>query len=208
MTTTKHSTNIVQSPDQKFTEDFEDMKEGISRFVRTREEGLITPEGSMGVKYDGQVNICSGKNAHFKLSPNGTSENISMQYLVKTNAMKLNAEDYIFNRHKLNSKIYEMTDYKKVLVPEDYAPETESIAGAITMLGTVLVKAWDHNLNRYVMIRRLVNMPLFSPTINSTDVHPGLKITPSTSRIVEMQSAFKESGSTIKDFINDKVNTK
>ena len=76
------------------------------------------------------------------------------------------------------------------------------------MLGTVLVKAWDHNLNRYVMIRRLVNMPLFSPTINSTDVHPGLKITPSTSKIVEMQSAFKESGSTIKDFINNKVNTK
>ena len=71
------------------------------------------------------------------------------------------------------------------------------------MLGTVLVRAWEPNLKRYVMIRRLINIPLFSPSLGSTDVAPGLNITPNTEQIQSMIDTFNTSGiSSMSDYIN------
>jgi hypothetical protein len=37
------------------------------------------------------------------------------------------------------------------------------------MTGTVLVKAWEPSLNKYVLIRRPMRMPVFSTTLDIPD---------------------------------------
>ena len=62
------------------------------------------------------------------------------------------------------------------------------------MLGTVLVRAWEPKLQRYVLVRRLINMPVFSPNIGSPEVHPGLKITPDSEFIRKFRKMLNETG--------------
>ena len=191
------SIEITQDKPEEFESNFPDTKEKIERPSRGSEKQLNSGNGSIAVRDDGQVNLAAGLYSQTKLTPSGTIENISFQQINKTNRFKVEADDVIINNHKLNNKIYEMADYKRVLQQEyDTNP---CIAGGITMLGTVLVKAWDLNLKRYVLIRRLINMPLFSPSLGAVDVHPGIKITPNTSRIKSMQEAFNTSGITSMD---------
>lgn len=198
---TTQSVELMQDKPVQFQSDLSDIIDDAERAVRNREKSLVTNNGSVTVKHDGQVNLAGGNYSQVKLTPNGTIENISFQSVNKTNRFKVDTDDFILNNHKLNNKIYELADYKVVL--EQEYPTTPKIAGGITMLGTVLVRAWEPNLKRYVMIRRLINIPLFSPSLGSTNVAPGLNITPNTEQIQSMIDTFNTSGiSSMSDYIN------
>jgi hypothetical protein len=73
----------------------------------------------------------------------------------------------------LNPKIWEITDFRKLTLPNN----TEALVGNFCVTGSVLVKAWEVNLKRYVMIRRPARMPLFSPLLNLPKIMPELGIT-------------------------------
>ena len=160
---------------------------------RNQDKTLKTKNGSVAVKENGEVAISSGKSSHFKILPSGNVYSESYQEEIKTNIYRLEADDIIINNHKLNNKLYELADFKNVLNGYDTTPR---IAGGLTMLGTVLVKTWEPNLKRYVLMRRQVNIPMFSPSIGGTEVEPGLKITPSTSTIKEMVDKINMTGIT------------
>ena len=185
---------LTQDKPEEFSSDLEDIKDEAERTKRSLEKSLVSGSGSVAVRQDGQINLSAGNYSQIKANPNGTVETIGLQSINKANRYKIDTDDFILNNHKLNNKIYELADYKVVL--EQEYPTTPKIAGGITMLGTVLTRAWDINLKRYVMIRRLVNIPLFSPSLGSTDVLPGLKITPNTEQIKEMKEAFNTAGIT------------
>ena len=93
-----------------------------------------------------------------------------------TNRRAVDTDDLVINKHKLNPFVYEATDLRQVLHDEQTA------VGGFSVLGTVMVKAWDQDLKRYVMIRRLVRTPLFSPLLNLPEIPAGLKISDPTNK--------------------------
>lgn len=180
----KLTVEIGQDSAKNFQAEFTDLVDDVKRPARGFEQSLSNKKGFVTVKKDGQVNIGSDKYAQVKTNPNGSVQDISYQREITTNRFRVEADDIIINNHKFNNKLYELSDFKRVLdTPRN---NNECIAGGLTMLGTVLTKAWDSNLKRYVLIRRLINIPMFSPSLGNTDVHPGLKIKPNTSLINDM----------------------
>ena len=94
---------------------------------------------------------------------------LSNEAVFNTNNEDIRANNIFINRHKLNNKLYDYTDLKKGLhssIDKDEVNQKSGIIGRFCLFGTVLTKAWDQNLKRYVMIRRLTNMPMFSPELD------------------------------------------
>ena len=99
--------------------------------------------------------------------PSGTAGMPVLEVI--TNNEYIRANNIFINRHKLNNKLYDYTDFKKGLhssIDKDEVNQKSGIIGRFCLFGTVLTKAWEPNLKRYVMIRRLANMPMFSPELD------------------------------------------
>lgn len=196
-----NSINITQDKPQKFESDLDLVKDLTGRLSRDGEFGFNNKNGNISLKRDGQITLSSKIDSQLKVSTNGTIESISLNNNIKTNFFRLDSDDIIVNNHKFNNKIIDLADYKQVLAT-GWSTDT-CIAGGLTMLGTVLTKTWDTYLKRYVLIRRLANIPIFSPSLGAIDVHPGIQVTPSTERIKAMQEAFKMTGVDIDTYIKN-----
>lgn len=196
-----NSVSIAQDKPQKFESDLDLVKDLTGRLSRDGEFGFNNKNGNISLKRDGQITLSSKIDSQLKVSTNGTIESISLNNNIKTNFFRLDSDDIIVNNHKFNNKIIDLADYKQVLAT-DWSTDT-CIAGGLTMLGTVLTKTWDTYLKRYVLIRRLANIPVFSPSLGAIDVHPGIQVTPSTERIKAMQEAFKMTGVDIGTYIKN-----
>lgn len=196
-----NSVNITQDKPQKFESDLDLVKDLAGRVSRDGEFGFNNKNGNISLKRDGQITLSSKIDSQLKVSTNGTIESISLNHNIKTNFFRIDSDDIIVNNHKFNNKIIDLADYKQVLA-RDWTTDT-CIAGGLTMVGTVLTKTWDTYLKRYVLIRRLANIPVFSPALGAIDVHPGIQITPSTERIKAMQEAFKMTGVDIDAYIKN-----
>ena len=171
--------------------DIQDIKDKASRMPRGSSQIFNSENGSVALKDDGTISFAAGTVSHLELDPGGnlTAENVATR--LKTNFLSVDADDIVVNNHKLNQKIYELADYKKVYNVYDGSVH---IAGNLTMLGTVLVKAWEPNLQRYVLVRRQINIPVFSPSIGGAEVNPGLNITPDTEFIRKFRSTLNQTG--------------
>lgn len=120
-----------------------------------------TDKGVMGK--DGATSIVKGDNImvnsagmYAQRITNGEIGNItddSLQHNIKTVRASLSCSDLVINNHKMNSYLYEITNMKKL---------QNTAIGNFTVFGTVLVKTYDPNLEKWVLIRRQVRVPLFS----------------------------------------------
>jgi hypothetical protein len=140
------------------------IKKEVIHADRTKDKGIVNEKtgSSMLIRENGDVSLASNTTAQYKLGhDNGSATEISHQSTTITNRKTLTTDEVVINNHKLNPRIYEWTDMK--VLNDTYA------IGNFTMFGTVLVKAWEPNLGRYVLIRRLVRMPMFSPNLNLPD---------------------------------------
>ena len=176
---------------ENFNTNIQDIKDKANRAPRGTSQIFSSENGSVALKDDGTISLAAGTVSHLELDPGG---NLSIQNVdtdIKTNFFSVAADDIIVNNHKLNQKIYELADFKKIKNTYD---GTIQIAGNLTMLGTVLVKAWEPNLQRYVLVRRQINMPVFSPSIGGAEVNPGLNITPDTEFIRKFKKSLDTSG--------------
>lgn len=138
------------------------------RSLLRADKGFATPDSSVALKDKGQISI-TNKNNQVKLNRNGHTQEVSLRHEVITNNEDIRANNIFINRHKLNNKLYDYTDFKKGLhssIDKDEVNQKSGIIGRFCLFGTVLTKAWDQNLKRYVMIRRLTNMPMFSPELD------------------------------------------
>jgi hypothetical protein len=180
--------NIAKKEPKIFQQEFEEFLDLVHRPIRGCEESIKSKSASVVAKDNGQVNIAAGL-SHRKASPNGTIEDISFKHSVKTNTHHVETEDEILNNHKLNNKIYELTGYKEVL--NDGRKNYQCVVGNFTVLGTVLTKCWEPHLQRYVLIRRLANVPLYSPNLGTPEILEGLNLSPN---VQKMQELAKEVG--------------
>lgn len=147
------------------------IKERAKHVSRGKEKGIINKKSksSVVVRENGNINIVSNASSQYKLSRGKTTETSHVSETI-TNRKKITADDIIINNHKLNPKLYEYTDMKSVLNDEG------KVVGNLNMFGTVLVRAWEPTLEKYVLIRRQVTMPIFSPALDTPDIHPNLSI--------------------------------
>ena len=141
---------------------------------RMKEKGIIGEKtgSSVVVREDGQINLSSGKYSQYKLNPNGRTSELSIESKITTNRRVIESDDLVINNHKINPQLWELTDFKQVSLPYT----EKAIIGNMTMQAHILVKAWDYDLGRYMLIRRPARVRLFSPRINMPDIHAALGI--------------------------------
>lgn len=131
-----------------------------SHMRRSKDKGMINKESkaSMGMKDNGSTSIAAGEYAQYKLDKEtGIANEISLHSNTTTVVKNIKANDITVNKHKLNNQLWELTDYKQ---------KGEYAIGGMTMVGTVMVKAWEPTLKKYVMIRRQARIPVFSNLLN------------------------------------------
>lgn len=135
------------------------LKERAENADRQKEVGFINSStgSSMRMSEEGNVAIVGSKNVQYRMSyATGHASEISIESNTVTNRKNINADEITINTHKLNPQLYELTDMKQYL-----SDPTQAI-GNLTMSGTVLVKAWEPTLKKWVLIRRTIRTPIFS----------------------------------------------
>lgn len=134
---------------------FEDRSLNANRSV---DKGFVntSTNSSILISESGNVTVASSKNVQYKLNyASGLAKEISYESQTVTNRKNIKTDEILINNHKLNPQIYELTDMKVLFQNSDLA------IGNLTVSANVLVKAWDSNLERWVLIRRPMRTPLF-----------------------------------------------
>ena len=189
-----------QQPAQTVS-DFKRLQDYAQRPIRGKEQSIKSKKGSVTVRQDGAVSVSSGLYSQQKQnSVLQQMEKVGIKEHSVSNQNMIDTDDLIINKHKLNNKLYEFSDYKTVLQSPTLGQG--GIVGKFMMFGTVLTKSWDHSLNKYVLVRRLAMMPMFSPEMNIGEALPGLKITPVVSNINDAKAKYMESGMSLDTFID------
>jgi len=137
---------------------------------------------SLMFRNNGQSSLAASKYAQYKLNPEGASQEQTLISQTITNRKILQTDELIFNNHKFNTHIIDLSDFRKMKVDTNQ----NCVVGNFTVYGSVLVKAWEENLKRYVLIRRPVRMPLFSPLLNVPDIMPAVGITSPLKRTADL----------------------
>ena len=128
---------------------------------------------SIAIRQNGQINLASSTYSQYKLNPSGKVVEQSLESVSVTNRRKVNADDVVINEHKLNPYLYQLTDMRKM----NTVYNDSILVGNFCLFGSVLVKAWELDLKRYVLIRRPVRLPMFSPLLNVPEIHEGVGVT-------------------------------
>lgn len=123
---------------------------------------------NVAVKSDGSATMVSGIYAQYKTDKNsGVATEISLQSNTITVQKDIVANDLLLNRHKLNSQLYEFTNFKN---------NHGTIMGNMMMDATILVKCWEPTLQQYVLIRRPARFPIFSNLLDAYVVDERLDV--------------------------------
>lgn len=166
--------NLEADPPKEFSTKLSDLENKAKNLNRMTEKGLINESiGSSAIVRDnGQINLTASTSSQYKLNPNGQSIEQTLESNTISVRKNFSVNELIINNHKLNPDLYELTDFKT----RDILPGQDVIIGNLCVYGSVLVKAWEPNLKRYVLIRRPVRMPMFSNKLNTPSINSGLNI--------------------------------
>ena len=141
----------------------------ITQASAGNDKGTIGKDGATTIiKSDNTVNTAAGLYA--QRNTNGSNGNItdySLQHNIKTVRANVSCSDLIVNNHKMNSYLYEITNMKKL---------KNTAIGNFTVMGTVLVKTFDPNLEKWVLVRRQVRVPMFSNLLDPYNIDERLDI--------------------------------
>ena len=159
---------------QGFNTKLDEIKDKSKYIGRTTEKGFVNEEygSSMALRENGQISLAAGKQAQMKMNPSGTVDILGLEIINTSNRIKYYTDELVINDHKLNPNLWELTGFKSVPLQNNQF----ATVGNFTMAGYVLVRAWDRQLGRYMMIRRLARIAPFGPRLNVADIHPALKI--------------------------------
>lgn len=159
---------------QGFNTKLDEIKDKSKYIGRTTEKGFVNEEygSSMALRENGQISLAAGKQAQMKMNPSGTVDTLGLEIVNTSNRIKYYTDELIINDHKLNPNLWELTGFKSVPLQDNQF----ATVGNFTMAGYVLVRAWDRQLGRYMMIRRPARIAPFGPRLNVADIHPALKI--------------------------------
>lgn len=166
--------NLEADPPKEFSTKLSDLENKAKNLNRMTEKGLINESiGSSAIVRDnGQINLTASTSSQYKLNPNGQSIEQTLESNTISVRKNFSVNELIINNHKLNPDLYELTDFKT----RDILPGQDVIIGNLCIYGSVLVKAWEPNLKRYVLIRRPIRVPMFSNKLNTPSINSGLNI--------------------------------
>ncbi len=128
---------------------------------RTVDRGIVNDNTSSSVmlKESGAINVSSDVTSNIKVNQDKVITTTIEDQLI-ANRRILNIDEIIVNHQKLNPQLVELSDTKVLFDNND------QMIGNLTMDGTVLVKTWDLDLKKYVLMRRKIRTPLFSHKLN------------------------------------------
>ena len=196
--------NIEPDDPQKYTTNLSDLQKKSKNLSRMNEKGFVNENtgSAMVIREDGQINLSSSKYSQVKLNPNGTVMHQAINETIMANRIELVTDEVVINHHKLNPALWELTDYKEMKLPTTKKGR-EAIIGNLNMQCSVLVRAWDHQLKRYMLIRRPAWVPLFSKTLNVPEINPGSHVEDPLF-VDDSILAKSEAGYQVNAFISDK----
>lgn len=165
---------LEPEPPRNMSVKLNDLIDRSAYLNRMSEKGIINEKtgSSVVVRDDGQINLSASKGAQYKLNPGGRASEITQESKTVTNRKILDADDIIINGHKLNSDLWQYTDFKEISLPYT----EKAIVGGLTLHSHILVKAWEPNLKRYMLIRRPARIRMFSPLLNMPEINNALGI--------------------------------
>lgn len=134
-----------------------------------------TSLANLSIKADGNINASAGEYSSQKIGSAGSQTEIGIHKRFVFNRCEFDTNEVIVNKHKMNPYLYELTDFKKITNP------ISGIVGDLCIEGTVLVKAWDSTLKKYVLIRRRIRTPMFFPRLDVPSIPSSLDIKDLTS---------------------------
>ena len=151
--------------------DIDKIKRDSTKTNRVNEKGIINDKADTSIMLhdNGNITIAASKYSNYNVDKSGHTREISLESKTITNRKILDTDELIINKHKLNPQLYELADTRAVL------NDKNNIMMNLNITGTVLVKAWDAKLQKYVMIRRPYRGPIFSPILNSNKIPEQMK---------------------------------
>lgn len=130
---------------------------------RQEELGFVNPETGtfMTFKSDGEAS--SGLDL-FNQDKKIIQKNLTIapEKTEVTNRKSLITDDLLINHQKFNTQLLKLSDTSQLF---DY-----QTIGGLTLNGTVMVKVWEKNLGRYVLMRRPIRTPLFSRVLEAPEI--------------------------------------
>ena len=169
------SLTIEQKQPKDFAPKLASVRDKASNLDRTKDKGLVNENGgraSVSVR-ENKINTAASPQANSKVDGNSNQIiNISYEEKSITNRRSLELDELSINGHKINTNLWEYTDFK---VYKDQLGNSH-IVGNFCLNGTVLVRAWDHQLGRYMLIRRPARLPMFSNLLNVPEIDESLNI--------------------------------
>lgn len=174
--TVQGSIDVMIEPDEPkdFVPKLTDLMDKSKNLSRMSEQGIINEQtgAAVVVRSDGQINSSASKYSQYKLSPNGRTTEISMESVTMSNRKKYSIDEFLVNEHKLNPQLWELAEFRKAKLPTNQ----NAIVGDLQICGSVLVKAWEPNLKRYMLIRRPWRGPMFGALNNVPEINTALGV--------------------------------
>lgn len=183
MTTIRYKFNDPES--KLFQEDpIQLFKEKANNVNREEEVGLVNPifSNSVVVRDNGEISLSSDDMAQIRLNQTKV-KNVAQEVHTITNRIVTKTDEIIINKHKMNPQLIELSDTRILFGDEG------EIIGNLMMGGTVMVKAWEPNLNKYVLIRRKIRTPLFSYMLNDPVIPEQLDLTSAVAYSINLDEA-------------------
>ncbi len=170
------SINVAIEPDEpkNFSTSLKQIRDKADNLSRMSEQGIVNEitGSAVVVRKDGQINMTPSKYASVHMNPNGRITEQAMEKETIANRQKFTVDEILVNEHKLNPQLWELADMRaqKLLINQN------AIVGNLTLSGHVLVKAWEPNLKRYMLIRRPWRGPMFGPLLNVPEINTAIKV--------------------------------
>lgn len=139
---------------------FNEMKNKTGILDVVDDAGFVNPESDSSIvaKEDGNTTMAAGNYAQIKLDKQaGEIVETSLMSTENTVTKDINVIDITVNKHKFNNQLIDLTDFRDV---------NGAVMGGMLINGTVLVKTWEHSLQKWVLIRRPISTPMFSHRLN------------------------------------------
>lgn len=168
--------NVTIEPDEpkEFNKSLKEIQDLATNLSRMSEQGIVNEitGSAVVVRTDGQINLTPSKYAALRLNPAGKVIDQSLESETISNRKKFTVDEIVINEHKLNPQLWELADMRaqKLLINQNVT------VGNLTIDGHVLVKAWEPNLKRYMLIRRPWRGPMFGPLLNVPEINTALQV--------------------------------
>ena len=138
------------------------LKDDMQTPKRSKTSGIVskTTDSAILLDANGDIQQMSNKNTQMQTnSESSSSTDIAYEKNIVTNRYNIKTDDITLNSQKLNPYIYNMANFIQT--------SDQCIQGHLNMASTVLVRAWEPTLEKYVFIRRVINMPILFPVMTS-----------------------------------------